>query len=1134
MKDFGEILHEEFNKVEEYYVPDEKEHIIWDSEISDDDFDMEQMKDLYKDYCTNLQGGEAPEFDDWFEDYRGDNYDVVWDWKEDDLKENILPEIDKQLNYNYLMLCGGYNSNYPDFRPSGNGGVDFEGTEEFRNYMSKFDRVAITSTDGVLGAICGDHDGTVAGQFYTLPEKLTELAKAMNYQDQVDIEEVEGETEEDRWEAIMDQFEEDILYGGLDYSDFKDYLEYMVPIKDTISSYGQQTESKKLKTEGILKNIQQEDEIDEWKVFSADIDTNTEQGKNLVNTFKDYEDDVNNVITGIRIDYNTETKNCIVCYIDNNGGFHNIDYKLSGDELAKLTESKLQETRIPAQKLIDKYKDADKVTIKEITDDLNSANPEASDETINGLLAQVKDGLKELGFKVSETELVKESKEIITESDDEPVYYNILHGENNRYTLLVKTSKRLKGKESDIDDTVLMKLINALEEKELIDLDTGEDLEFGHLIIERNDVAEDLIKMGFTCYDLTKYKFNDSNKSELVKLKKRLQKIKGYENEVNDDWADDIETAFYKDSGGQGFNQNIIKAMGCENKADVIKLIDILLDKLNLKESKEVKTEAVSNEEVDKAFEEIVYNDGVIYGQLVTGEYADICRTSDYERPEDYDEGYLPKYGGSQEKLDAAIEAYENGDVYIIDVVDKDDIDNIDYVYAYIYGDEDLKDYLKNEFTRFLKVKKSLPESKKIKTEAEEKMYLDGELSNKFEKEVKLDFSNADMGILRLMYRRLDNLLMNVYDNSNADNLEENIKTILSKADVVVNDLPKTNTLNEAFNLVNVIRSIVGSKLEEEFGYDFYYDNVYESKQIKTEIASRADKSMLDIMNKFIKKNKLDPKQYRAGTFRIRMKDIPPQEVAGIITEYNGMEYGFRYLAGQDIWTITLIQTGASVSEKPYDELMDAINDLPNIDKKIDEYVQTNGDKIDQMTDKFNYITKAIDDVYKAGSVPSLIKAVKNIKGLPENAVKDIIDRINNNLKGDFTVSDYEDVQDMVVAKLQKIKEFNESKRIVTESVDPNSILKLFASKFNTSVQKNIYGDKYVEIPKEALQKQFPDMNITASSLSEVKQLATENGFKFNQKITNLNDDVIYGYVKEDVNLDITDADLVIMVFCYK
>lgn len=135
-------------------------------------------------------------------------------------------------------------------------------------------------------------------------------------------------------------------------------------------------------------------------------------------------------------------------------------------------------------------------------------------------------------------------------------------------------------------------------------------------------------------------------------------------------------------------------------------------------ESKEVKTEAVSNEEVDKAFEEIVYNDGVIYGQLVTGEYASICRTDDYERPEDYDEGYLPKYGGSQEELDAAIEAYEDGDVYIIDVVDKDDIDNIDYIYAYIYGDKDLKYYLKNEFTRFLKVKKSLPEHKEIKIES--------------------------------------------------------------------------------------------------------------------------------------------------------------------------------------------------------------------------------------------------------------------------------------------------------------------------------------------------------------------------------------------------------------------------------
>lgn len=906
MKDFGEVLHEEFNKIEEYYVPDDKEHIIWDSEINiADEIDKEEIRDNeYQDYLDTLEDGEEPQSLDDFCDELIENgfFDNYEDANLDDLEENILPEIDKQINENYLMLCGGYNSNYPDFKPSGSGGTDFEGIDGFRDYISNFDRVAITSTDGVLGAICGDHDGTVAGQFYTLPDDPKELIKALGLEEQVKEDYADADWEEDGTigeydsignyrhydleDLVEKEYNELITYGGLDVADFQQHLDLMKPIKDTISMYGQKT------------------------------------------------------------------------------------------------ESKLQETRIPAQKLIDKYKDVDKVTIKEITDDLNSASPEASDETINGLLAQVKDGLKDLGFKVSETELVKENKEIITESDEGPIYYNILHGEDNKYTLLVKTSKRIKGKESDRDDTVLMKLINALEEKELIDPDLAEDLEFGDLRIEWPSTVKFLLDRGFTCYDLTKYKFK---------------------------------------------------------------------------------------------------------------------------------------------------------------------------------------------------------ENKEVKTEAEEKMYLDGELSNKFEKEVKLDFSNADMGILRLMYRRLDNLLMNVYDNSNADNLEENIKTILSKADVVVNDLPITNTLNEAFNLVNVVRSIVGSKLEEEFGYDFYYDNVYENKQIKTEanqyqelrdkhqkefnefpigfafsneqfkeqmeklgltaddedkivgigaggfikkddvdkfnemnkrhraeeedaikndttgegyikdmfdyelanheygytydltdtlaslglsmedinkdkrlqnglnlalkrydeskelkteIASRADKSMLDIMNKFIKKNKLDPKQYKAGTFRIRMKDVPPQEVAGIITEYNGMEYGFRYLPLPGSWTITLIQTGASVSEKPYDELMDAINDLPNIDKKIDEYVQTNGDKIDQMTDKFNYITKAIDDVYKAGSVPSLIKAVKNIKGLPENAVKDIIDRINNNLKGDFTVSDYEDVQDMVVSKLQKIKEFNESKKLNENSTE--------------------------------------------------------------------------------------------------
>ena len=112
MKDFGEILHEEFNKVEEYYVPDDKEHIIWDSEINiADEIDKEEIRDNeYLDYLDNeVAENDDPNFapmtldeycDELIENGFFDNYE---DANLDDLEENILPEIDKQLNYNYLM-----------------------------------------------------------------------------------------------------------------------------------------------------------------------------------------------------------------------------------------------------------------------------------------------------------------------------------------------------------------------------------------------------------------------------------------------------------------------------------------------------------------------------------------------------------------------------------------------------------------------------------------------------------------------------------------------------------------------------------------------------------------------------------------------------------------------------------------------------------------------------------------------------------------------------------------------------------------------------------------------------------------------------------------------------------------------
>lgn len=135
--------------------------------------------------------------------------------------------------------------------------------------------------------------------------------------------------------------------------DFKDNLVTKFkdkPVVDNIEAYKnpiQFAQSKKVESrkiiEGVLKNIQLEDEIDEWKVYSADVDTKL--GKNIIATFKNYEDDEGNVITNIRIDYNTANNKYIVNYVDNDGRFHQIDYKLSDDELSQIAGNKKVEAK---------------------------------------------------------------------------------------------------------------------------------------------------------------------------------------------------------------------------------------------------------------------------------------------------------------------------------------------------------------------------------------------------------------------------------------------------------------------------------------------------------------------------------------------------------------------------------------------------------------------------------------------------------------------------------------------------------------------------------------------------------------------------------------------------------------------
>ena len=206
----------------------------------------EEKEEAYNEYVENCNNTKLKpkDFEEWLDDNNNQLADDDWEIKEEDLDVNILPDIAHQINYDTLILSGSYGSNYPDFRSSGEGGKMFDSTDDFKNYMGNFDRVCITTKNGILGAILDDHDGTISGQFYTLPENLTDLVKAINYEQYVDIpEDITDEAE--ILETVIDQFEEDLVYGSVDVQDLTNHIELLVPIKDTISGHTPDPEPKK-------------------------------------------------------------------------------------------------------------------------------------------------------------------------------------------------------------------------------------------------------------------------------------------------------------------------------------------------------------------------------------------------------------------------------------------------------------------------------------------------------------------------------------------------------------------------------------------------------------------------------------------------------------------------------------------------------------------------------------------------------------------------------------------------------------------------------------------------------------------------------------------------------------------------
>lgn len=143
-----------------------------------------------------------------------------------------------------------------------------------------------------------------------------------------------------------------------------------------------------------------------------------------------------------------------------------------------------------------------------------------------------------------------------------------------------------------------------------------------------------------------------------------------------------------------------------EERAEIQAEIDSLISQLGEKEvdSKIMNESAPGTDAYDK----LVQGDDVYFrneeGIALLGHYAD-----NYPEPEEYDEGFKPEYGGTEEGLQKAKEAAANGDVWEFMEVFEDTLQPMNEVYAYVYGQDDLMEMLKT--LRQVNVVKKLEEN---------------------------------------------------------------------------------------------------------------------------------------------------------------------------------------------------------------------------------------------------------------------------------------------------------------------------------------------------------------------------------------------------------------------------------------
>lgn len=207
---------------------------------------------------------------------------------------------------------------------------------------------------------------------------------------------------------------------------------------------------------------------------------------------------------------------------------------------------------------------------------------------------------------------------------------------------------------------------------------------------------------------------NALNESEEIKVKKITYTANTYLNEncKEEKLDENIETSEEKDA-----IEERLASLKTQLEVDGEQLADDEKEAIKA-EIAELENQLAEDEVDDKimnesapgtdAYDKLVQGDDVYFrneeGVALLGHYAD-----NYPEPEEYDEGFKPEYGGTEEGLQKAKEAANNKDVWEFMEVFEDTLQPMNEVYAYVYGQDDLMEMLKT--LRQVNVVKKLEEN---------------------------------------------------------------------------------------------------------------------------------------------------------------------------------------------------------------------------------------------------------------------------------------------------------------------------------------------------------------------------------------------------------------------------------------